>query len=275
MGIIVALFKNYKLLIRSILVIAYAIIYVFILGCDLRADPTNKDGVSWLISLLTYSIIPSLLALALVILREYGNKIKGLVIIRNIFKNKAFIYIPIVIIIAAPLMDLANYYFNWGYLVAGTWSSFGLMVLCYLLILDSLELNYKTVIIAILGSFLFLSGWEAQYLTRYMVNFYTDPLSLSNAICTAVHVLITLPFAVMVYIMYKPRLTKMGWVLLIITLILMFIVASTKQFSIDWDGEKWINVEPDRWIYCINRLTKVTFALVIVNLKFNKKELVE
>jgi hypothetical protein len=274
MGKIIKLIINNKKTTLKILgVIAYAITYIFILSYDLRADPTDKSKISWLVFLSIYSIIPSFLALSLLLHNKFKDKFTIPKIINKIFSNKVFIYLPVGLVILMPLMDIFNYYFNWGYIVPGTWSSFGLMILCYLLIINNKKLNFKIIFIAILGSYLFLSGWEFQYLTRYMVRFMGDPLSFSNAVYTSIHVLTTLPFALFCYFEYKPKLTKISTILFVITIFIMFIIASTKQFSIDWVDGKWINTEPSTMIYCLNRFTKVTLALAIASLKFNDKDI--
>ena len=265
-----------KTLLKVLLCVIYAIVYVFVLNSQFRIDPANKTGDSWSILLLTYSIIPVLLVLILYLFEK--NKISFY------FKDKyykasriLFIVIPLILVVAMPLMDIVNYYFNWGYITPGTWASFGLMMLCYLLIADNInDWNIRTVIVSILGGYLFLSGWELAYLVRYTINFWHAPLSLYDAVVTATHVLTTLPLAIGVYVKYKVRTDWKSVILILITFVLLAIVAQTGQFWVDWDGVQWVSVGTDGWVFYVNRFTKVTLAFAVSmllydNVRINEK----
>jgi len=258
--------KNRTVLIYTAIAI-WLIIYIFAIGYGTRADSTDKAAFTWITFLSVYALIPTFISTILFSWEHFGHTNKYW----KLFTGKLWITIPLIIVVTMPMFDLLNYYLNWGYIVPGTWSSFGLMMLCYLLIIRKLgTINAKVVILAILGSYLFISGWEAQYIARYTIHFWQNPLSFYDALSTSVHVIATLPFAIFAYIYYKAYFSKWTWILLGITILMMVIPALSRYFTVAWDGNSWINIEPNSLIYYISRASKVTLALAIASITFGR-----
>jgi len=175
-------------------------------------------------------------------------------------------------IIATPLLDLL---FKYTPLVSpilpGTFTSAGLMGVTMLAVWYKFPtMSFKVFAIGVLAAFLMMYISELEYLTRFTIHFWQEPVNSYNTWIEFRRVPLVLIPCVFMFAKLKIMPTKWTWIFAGVTLVLLGVVWHSQYFLMYWDGSMWAANDLNEPIYILNRVCKLGYMAIVLSLDYSR-----